>query len=99
MKNYYWNIYSIWKKDLHIGKWEISDIIVRKNYFQLLPHDIMWKGGDDQVSIYLPTYLSSTQSLHYSSNAAAANWPLCFLCEHPPPLAIAIITTQFIRIG
>ena len=54
-----------------------------------------WSG----YSIYLPTYLSSTQSLHYSSNAAAANWPLCFLCEHPPPLAIAIITTQFIRIG
>ena len=43
---------------------------------------------------YVPTLI-----LHYSSNAAAANWPLCFLCEHPPPLAIAIITTQFIRIG
>ena len=28
----------------------------KKLYFQLLPHDIMWKGGD-QASIYLPTYL------------------------------------------
>ena len=45
-----------WKKDLlHIGKWEISDIIVRKNYFQLMIS--CEKEVIRLVYIYLPTYL------------------------------------------